>query len=235
MYQKFAYWLKENDCLHLKQSLEKKGIKYSIAKKAVCQPLSKRWSLGIVQPETWEKAKLCRRQLSWYWTSDHAGEYLVISSFDLSLSYGISPQIILQKTSLKPEVFPSTKIQEDMVNRRSYLQAKPKEWDDLDLESDELKKWMKIMGIRGLNFKDIFLTHCANHANFLEPIYYLEENGITIPYSISNKTKYLCSACLEFFNIIGEGFKRKLVVPCPGAIIFAGLPVNTYIEVKTVT
>jgi len=232
MYQKFAYWLQENDCLRLQQALEKDGISYSIAKNAVCRPLSKRWTVGIVPPQIWSQAKLCKRQLSWYWLSPHAGQFLVISDFDLS-SYTLSPQIILEKSSLKPKSFPPAEEQQDMIQKKSYLQAKPDEWDDLDLDSEELKKWMKIMGIRGLNFRDIFLTHCANHANFLEPIYYLQKNNSIIPYSISNKTKYLCSACLEFFNIIGEEYKRKLVVPCPGAIIFAGLPVNTYLEVRT--
>lgn len=233
MYQKFAYWLKKKEYLDFQQTLEKEGVKYSVAKKAVCPPLSKRWSLGIVPPETWEKAKLCQRQLSWYWYSAHAGEYLIISSFDLS-SYGMSQQIIIQKSDLKPKEFPSPETQKDMISRYSYLQNKPKEWDDIDLESDELQKWMKIMGIRGIKFKDLFLSHCANHANFLEPIYYLQDNGCIIPYSISNKTKYLCSACLEFFNIIGARFTRKLVIPCPGAITFAGLPVNTYLEVQTI-
>jgi hypothetical protein len=232
MYQKFAYWVNENDSQALQQTLTKEGINFSFTKKAVCPPLSKQWSIGIVPPETWSKAKLCQRQLSWYWTSPHAGQSLIISSFDLA-GYGLSQQIILQRTKQRPKEFPSQETQQAMISRQSYLEAKPQEWDDLDLEADELKKWMKIMGLRGLRFKDIFLTHCANHSNFLEPVYYIQDNGSIIPYSISNKTRYVCSACLEFFNIIGESFQRKLVIPCPGAIIFAGLPVNTFLEVKT--
>ncbi|MEJ2522914.1 MAG: hypothetical protein P8080_08555, partial [Gammaproteobacteria bacterium] len=51
-----------------------------------------------------------------------------------------------------------------------------------------------------------------------------------VPYSIG-RTGEICSACLEFFNVIGGRFRNKLVVPCPGAVIYAGLPVNRYIEV----
>jgi hypothetical protein len=32
-------------------------------------------------------------------------------------------------------------------------------------------------------------------------------------------------------NIIGGSFRKKLVVPCPGAVLFAGLITNRYYEV----
>jgi hypothetical protein len=48
------------------------------------------------------------------------------------------------------------------------------------------------------------------------------------------KTKEVCSACLEFFNIIGGNFRKKFVVPCPGAVLFAGMSVNQYYQVETI-
>lgn len=41
----------------------------------------------------------------------------------------------------------------------------------------------------------------------------------------------ICSACLEFFNIIGSRLVKKLVVPGPGAVLFAGMAPNRYYEV----
>jgi hypothetical protein len=81
-----------------------------------------------------------------------------------------------------------------------------------------------------VSFADLFAWHCANHANFIEPIYYLETDQGPAPYSIA-RTKFVCSACLELFNIIGADWKRKLVVPCPGAALFAGMATNRYYEV----
>jgi len=79
----------------------------------------------------------------------------------------------------------------------------------------------------------LFLVHCANHANFIEPRFFYKSdiNGIS-PYTIDH-TKRICSACLEFYNIIGEYFKKKYVVPCPGSVLFAGMKVNSYYEVET--
>ena len=120
-----------------------------------------------------------------------------------------------------------------MIDSLPYRRSKPAEWDDLSQEDPrDLDNWMKTMGIRGMRFEDLFLTHCANHANFIEPVYYIQEDQRIIPYSIA-PTKFVCSACLEFFNIIGASFDKKFVIPCPGAVIFAGLPVNKYVEVET--
>jgi len=200
----------------------------------VCLPLSKRIDIGIVPPDTWRESELCRRQLSWYWHSPFAGRYLIISATPLT-ELGFPPQIILKKCKFRPPALPGEADKKAMIQRQSYLAAKPDEWDDLDAEDPARQdRWLKVMGIRGKTYREIFLTHCANHANFIEPDYFVEEEGEKIPYSIG-KTNQTCSACLEFFGIIGNGTSRKRVVPCPGAVIFAGLPVNRYIEVQMLT
>ncbi len=65
-------------------------------------------------------------------------------------------------------------------------------------------------------------------------IIFIDSEEGPVPYSIGT-TKQVCSACLEFFNIIGANFRKKLVVPCPGAVLYAGMSVNTYYEVKTIS
>jgi hypothetical protein len=88
------------------------------------------------------------------------------------------------------------------------------------------------MGIRGITYDELFIYHCANHANFLDPEFFIESIDGPIPYSIGS-TKQVCSACLEFFNIIGEEFKKKFVIPCPGAVLFAGMVVNQYYLIES--
>ena len=229
-YRKYAYWARRQDALDLKEALAAQGRTVIEPRKSVCLPLSKRADVGIVPPETWEKATLCKRPLTWYWISPLAGKHLIVSSDDLA-PFGFRRPILLREIHFKPPRMPGDREKQQLISRKSYLDAKPEKWDRLeenDFAAEE--RWMRAMGIRGKTFSEIFLTHCANHANFIEPEYFVRDGGEIVPYSIG-KTLEICSACLEFFNVIGSRFARKLVVPCPGAVIYAGLAVNRYIEV----
>lgn len=70
-----------------------------------------------------------------------------------------------------------------------------------------------------------------NHANFINPHFFVEDEGGVIPYSI-DKSAHLCSCCVELFQVLGGEFHRKLVAPCPGATIFARLKPNRYLLVE---
>ncbi len=229
-YRKYAYWTDEKEARGLKKELTSRGRVVVEARKAVCTPLARRTDVGIVPPETWKNADLCKRPLSWYWTSPFVGFHLIISSAPLE-QFGLP--IVLSSTPFKPPRLPGPADLVRLASRPGYLEAKPVEWEDLDAEDPARQdRWLKVMGIRGKTYRDLFLTHCANHANFIEPEYFIRQGAAIVPYSIA-KTPEVCSACLEFFGIIGRQYKKKLVVPCPGAAIFAGLPVNKYIEVDT--
>ena len=208
---------------------EKNGLAIHEAKKAVCVPLSKKIELGYVPPDSWEKYTLCKRQLSWYKTSPYFGQTLVISSRDLS-SWGLVAETLIRDSKFRCRKFPGPEEQSALLDRKSYQTAKPDAWDRIDSnEKDRNDKWLKIMGIHGMRYEELFITHCANHANFIEPAFFVKD-GQPIPYSLG-KTTHICSACLEFFNIIGSRWKKKLVVPCPGAVLFAGMAPNRYYEV----
>lgn len=229
---KYAAWLTAEAASVLIARLADQQIALHEARKAVCTPLSGRVDVGLVAPETWRATRLCRRPLSWYWMSPFAGLFLVISKTPLN-DFGVPPQIVLRKSAFRSPAAPSEDEQRRMVQRPSYQKARPVAWEDLNAQdAAEQERWMRTMGIRGKRFEDLFLTHCANHANFIEPEYYVQYAGVPVPCSIA-PTNQVCSACLEFFNVIGAEFSRKLVVPCPGAVIYAGLPVNRYIEVET--
>jgi hypothetical protein len=205
------------------------GISMQKAKKAVCVPLSKKIDLGYVPPDAWDAYDLCKRQLSWYKTSPHFGQILVVSSRDLA-PWGLLEEARISNSKFKCRKFPGPKEQLALLDRESYQTAKPDAWEQIDShEKKRNGRWLKIMGIHRLSYEELFVTHCANHANFIEPQYFLEDEE-PIPYSLG-KTTHLCSACLELFNIIGSEWKKKLVVPCPGAVLFAGMASNRYYEV----
>jgi hypothetical protein len=229
-YQKFSYWLTETDFHSLKENLSPKGINLFASRRAVCVPLSKEVEIGFVPPDAWGKYPFCRRPLSWYKASPLAGRILVVSSFDLD-EYHFSPETVIQESDFKPPKLPDREGKLKLIEQESYQKAKPVEWENIDAEGPELhNQWLKMMGLRGVSYEELFITHCANHANFIEPTYFIIEKNEPVPYSI-DKTSHICSACLEFFNIIGTRFKKKMVVPCPGAVLFAGMAANRYYEV----
>ena len=95
---------------------------------------------------------------------------------------------------------------------------------------------------RGLNairenepfdFDKIFMSHSANHANFLDPKFFVQLNGAPAPYSIADSLR-VCSSCLELFNILGGQWPVKYVIPCIGAVQFAHLPLNRYLRVEMI-
>lgn len=223
-YIKYVFWL-EPAVFH---NLEK-AVALREAKKAVCVPLARDASPGFVPPDAWGRYEICRRQMSWVARSRFAGKTLVVASQDLK-EFGLVPETIIRQTDFKAPALPGEDEKQAMIARRSYQEARPPEWEDiLGKDAAEAGRWLRIMGVRGIAFERLFVTHCANHANFMEPAYYVEENGEKVPYSIA-KTNHVCSACMELYNVIGGKFKKKLVMPCPGSVLFAGLSVNRYLE-----
>ncbi|WP_022667506.1 hypothetical protein [Desulfospira joergensenii] len=236
MYIKFTYWMDHETFNRIKTKLEEKNICLAGAKKAVCLPLSSKIDYGFVEPGAWAKFSLCRRQLSWYGSSKFAGKFLVVSNEPL-LENGIElkPETIIKKIKFKPENLPGKdkKQIEELYHTKAFHEQCPREFLDIShTDSDLQDRWLKIMGIRGITYDELFKEQCANHANFIRPKYYLNSGDEIVPYSIG-KTNRICSACLQFFNIIGADFPIKYVVPCPGATLFAGMSVNKYYEVQS--
>lgn len=232
-YRKYTYWLQEGDFISLLEILEKENILIVEAKKAVCAPLSKQIQVGYVAPESWQNYELCRRQMSWYCVSKFVGLTLVVSSFDYT-GYGLHPETLIRQSRFSPPLLPDYREKQKMTHLPGYQRSKPQEWENIGPNDLELsRKWLPMMGMRRKSYQELFVSHCANHANFIEPQYFIAEEEGPVPYSI-DKTSGICSSCMEFYNIIGSSFHRKLVVPCPGAVLFAGLPVNKYLEVESI-
>ena len=235
MYTKFTYWLDKAvlfDCINRLSSR-----KVYETKKAVCLPLSKNIEIGWVAPEAWSNFKMCKRQLSWYYASEFSGQYLLISATNINqFGLDIVPSTIITKPDFSSMRLPAPENEDikQLSEQNSFERACPSAFKKIEDMGDANQiRWMRSMGIRGITYKALFAFHCANHANFIEPKYYLGTQENPIPYSIG-PTRQVCSECLEYFNIIGGNHRKKLVVPCPGAVLFAGMAANRYYQVETI-
>jgi hypothetical protein len=229
-YQKFVYWLTISEFNLLKEGLADQNSDLFRAKKAVCLPLSRDLKIAFVEPRVWDEYPLCHRQFSWYRESPFRQKILVVSAFPLE-DYGLQPETIIRDSKFRSRIFPDRVEQLRLIQRESYQKSRPEAWENISQEDpDRQKRWLRVMGLGHMDYQELFVGHCANHANFIEPEYYISEGPERVPYSIG-RTPYICSACLEFYNIIGADKKKKYVVPCPGAVLFAGMAANHFYEV----
>ena len=119
-----------------------------------------------------------------------------------------------------------------MVEEEEFRFSVPEEWYIVsDLEKRLWTKWARRLGSEA-EWDTLFLTHTATHANFIKPRFFIEEGDRIIPYSIDQSAN-LCSCCLELFGVIGERWKKKLVAPCAGAVIFSRLEKDRYLLVES--
>lgn len=83
---------------------------------------------------------------------------------------------------------------------------------------------------RGESLKTFWLSHKANHANFVAKKYTTRIDGEDVPYSLTQNNG-VCSSCAEFFNVVSPD-SRKMVRSCPGSIVFGGAPRDSFMDVK---
>ncbi len=229
-YKKFCYWVDPSDIMGIRASLRQQGILLAQETHIPCRVLRVSKEIGHVTPEAWRG--LCKRRTSWYWNSEKAEKHLLVTRSRLDVD-GLEKPIIISESGFHPVRFPSSQDLSELVASPEYQKRKPQAWEKVDPdERITYQKWLDRLGHGGsLAFEEIFLIHSANHANFLSPRFFITVNDQVAPYSISD-TFHVCSSCAEFFNILGEPFSVKYVVPCPGAVLFARLPMNGYLKVE---
>lgn len=228
-YVKHVYWLTAEQTITLRQELERSDIKLKSFKGAVCTPLDEVHKIASVSPEVWDQT--CARQGSWYRASEKNGLYLIISSFELD-HYKQKKAAKITKTDFNPPRFADEEEKREMIRDQDFIRKTPLEWKNIkDLEKRIYLKWAKRLGSEVENYDFLYLSHTANHANFVRPRFFITKNANLIPYSI-DRSAHLCSCCLELFQILGEGYPNKLVAPCPGATIFARLKPDEYLLVE---
>ena len=108
----------------------------------------------------------------------------------------------------------------------------PAEWRHIeDVEKRIYLRWARRLGSKVEDYDYLYLSHTANHANFIHPRFFIRDGEGIIPYSI-DRSAHLCSCCLELFQVLGGQYKKKMVAPCPGAAIFARLKPDRYLLVE---
>ena len=229
-YQKHIYWLDKAQVPALKKDLQTKNIKLKYAKGIVCTPMDRINKIAVVTPEIWNET--CRRQGSWYRTSDKNGLYLVISAFELAGFETDRAAVITQSDFILPK--PASLNEKQFLFESPQLQERmPPEWEQVeDVEKRIYLRWAKRLGSAERDYDQLYKTHTANHANFIKPAFFIEAPDGIIPYSI-DRSAHVCSCCVELFQVLGSQFKKKLVAPCPGAVIFARLKPDRYLLVES--
>ena len=230
-YQKFCYWVDIEELERIRINCEKEGIELMNEVRIPCRVLRTSWKVAYLTTPAWYG--ICKRRTSWYWESEKAGKLLVVSNASLN-HLDIRNPIIITESNFKPDRLPSPDEFSEMIKSKEYQKRKPNTWEKVEpIEIEFYMTWFERRQLdEPFDFDKIFVSHSANHANFLEPKFFVNLNGVVAPYSIADSL-HICSSCMEFFNIIGAEWPIKYVVPCIGAVLFAHLPMDQYFEVKT--
>ena len=215
--------------MRLRKALESRNIKLKSAKGIVCTPLDVINKITSVAPEVWDET--CGRQGSWYRTSEKNGLYLVVSSFDLE-DHRDKKAAIITSSNFAPPRKATLDDKKRLVRDHLLEKRMPKRWQHVEeMEKRIYMRWARRYGSDAENYDFLYLSHTANHANFINPHFFIREGEEIIPYSIE-RTAHLCSCCVELFQVLGSEYRKKLVAPCPGASIFARLKPDRYLLVE---
>ena len=228
-YKKHIYWLDESKEVRLRKELLEQNIKLKQAKGIVCTPLDRISKVASVPPAVWNET--CARQGSWYRQSERNGRFLIVSTFELQ-GFEKNRSAIITETDFEPPKLATEKEIEELFKDEKLRERMPEEWEMVgDMEKRIYLRWARRLGGEPANYEALYHSHTANHANFIHPRFFIEDNRGPIPYSI-NHSAWLCSCCLELFQVLGRNFHKKLVAPCPGATIFARLKPDRYLLVE---
>ncbi|HUU81668.1 MAG TPA: hypothetical protein VMW90_09485 [Acidobacteriota bacterium] len=228
-YKKHIYWLTKHEEARLRNELASRNLRLRSAKGVVCTPLDPINKISSVAPKVWNET--CGRKGSWYWTSEKKGLYLVVSSFELE-DYREQKAATLTESDFVPPRLATLEDKEALFHDIELKRRVPEEWHHVEeTEKRIYLRWARKLGSDLSDYDLLHLSHTANHANFLNPRFFIREDNRIIPYSI-DRSAHLCSCCLELFQIIGGEYNKKLVAPCPGATIYALLKPDRYLLVN---
>ncbi len=220
VYEKHIYWVSPQTESRLRKELAARDIRLKSAKGVVCTPLDEINRISSVAPEVWSDT--CGRQGSWYRRSERNGLFLIVSSFSLD-EYGLSPAGRITRVDFQPPSYAEDWEMEAMTTDPDFARCIPPEWTRADETERRIQmRWARRLGAEAEDYEELYRIHTANHANFLKPRFFVRRGEDIIPYSIE-RSAHLCSCCLELFQVLGAAHTRKLVAPCPGAVIFARL------------
>ncbi|MCJ7808771.1 MAG: hypothetical protein MUP26_00780 [Desulfobulbaceae bacterium] len=229
VYKKHIYWLKASQEARLREELLQQNIKLKKAKGIVCAPLDRINKIASVSPIVWNST--CARQGSWYRQSERNGQFLIVSSFELK-GYEKDRSAMITETTFEPPKLATKEDTEELFQDEKLRERMPEAWKKVqEMEKRIYLRWARRLGAEPSDYEALYHSHTANHANFIHPRFFIEDSHGLIPYSI-NRTAWLCSCCVELFQVLGGEYHKKLVAPCPGATIFARLKPDKYLLVE---
>ena len=230
----YLYWFDADMFSQARAKLIEQGIDVVSAKLTPCQVLRASGKKVIyAPPEVW--SRICVRQGSWYRDSKRSGQYMVMSEGKLSAFFDPYLDAEIAQTDFKPDSLPSTSELIALIESSAYQNTKPKEWEAkgiMDAIMFKILFTLTRFWKWGDNLKKHWLTHRANHANFLAHHFTTEIDGQAVPYSISENAG-ICSSCVEYFNLVDDK-NRKLIRSCPGAVTFGGAKRDVYLDVQPI-
>ncbi len=228
----YLYWLEKEAFEDAKAILNKEGFSLSPTLLTPCQVMRAKGKKVIyAPPSVW--SRICIRQGSWYRGSDKKGKTMMMSEIRLPESLDAYLEATHEESDFKPEALPSQEQLQEVVNTEAYQSEKPDGWERIIWwDRFMIKTFFRVFRFWkwGENLKTFWLSHKANHANFVSKKYTTKMDNEDVAYSLTENSG-VCSSCVEFFNVVTPE-SRKLVRSCPGSIVFGGAPRNSYIDVK---
>ncbi|NNE35160.1 MAG: hypothetical protein HKN13_07995 [Rhodothermales bacterium] len=228
------YWFDRDAFFSAKRALLDEGTRVVSCKLTPCQVMRASGNTVVyATPEVW--SRMCVRQGSWYRKSDRFGQYMMMSERKLPPAFDRYLDVEITRSNFRPETLPSIAELQALVESAAYQEGKPEAWEKKGpLDAIMFKMLFSLTRFWGWgdNLKKHWLSHKANHANFLARHFTTELDGQTVPYSIAENSG-ICSSCVQYFNVSGDK-SRKLVRACPGSVTFGGTERDLYLDVKPV-
>lgn len=229
MRKRHTYWLAEAELRELERRLATRRPRLTPIRGVPCKGLNDVADASFVAPEVWDQ--VCRRQGSWYRGSPKAGLFLVVADEPVD---GLEERL---ETTVEPCDFSPPRLAGErdaleMAGSDAFARRVPEGWARVaEREAGYWRRLLANVGAEG-GLDRRLVIHSANHANFIEPRFRVDSGGAAAPYSIA-RTADVCSACVELFNILGDEFPVKYVMPCPGFVRYAGGEADRYLLVRT--
>jgi len=232
--KKHLYWIPADEFSRVVEAIRNSGIRLVGSLLTPCETLRMTADKAVyAAPSIF--SRMCVRQGSWYRNSERNGNYLLLSPIRLPKHFDLHLDAEISESDFVPSELPTKNELLSIVESAEYKDTKPQQW--------ERKTWFDAIMFkvfftinrcwgRGDNLKAHWLSHRANHANFVANKINTEIDGETVPYSISENSG-VCSSCVEFFNITNKD-QRKLVRACPGSITFGGAKRDIFLDVQPV-
>jgi hypothetical protein len=232
--KKYMYWIPASKFKAVVDAFKHLNIRLAGSKLTPCETLRMSENKAIyASPAVFNR--MCVRQGSWYRDSERNGKYLLLSPVKLPDKFEFHLDAEINESSFVPDKLPTRSELIDIVESIEYNEKKPIQWEKKTiLDAIMFKVFFTInrQWSWGENLKAYWLSHRANHANFVANKVTTEIDGEKVPYSVSENAG-VCSSCVEFFNIVNKD-QRKLVRACPGSITFGAAKKDIFLDVNPI-